>query len=162
MSQPILFQAEIIRHEQQDAGYIEFPFDVKEVFGRRNIIKVDVTFDEKVRYRGSLANMGTGCHILVVTKAVRSQLGKRIGDMVQVSLLEDIAPRIVEVPQDVQMVLEEFPLAKEVFDKMSYSHRKENIEWITDAKKPETRERRKEKMIVMLLKRYEEQKNQSK
>jgi uncharacterized protein YdeI (YjbR/CyaY-like superfamily) len=34
---------------------------------------------------------------------------------------------------------------------MSYTHRKEYIRWIEDAKKEETRERRKIKMIEMLL-----------
>ena len=39
----------------------------------------------------------------------------------------------------------------ELFDKMSYTHRKEYIRWITDAKKPETRENRKVKMTEMIL-----------
>lgn len=156
MTEPIVFEAEIIRHEQQDAGFIEFPFDTKTVFGRSNIIKVDVLFDDSVRYRGSLANMGKGCHILVVTKAVRAQLGKSIGEIVKVSMIEDTMPREVIVPEDVQEVLNTFPEARLTFENMSYSHRKENIEWIEAAKKAETRERRKEKMILMLLKRSDE------
>ena len=49
-----------------------------------------------------------------------------------------------------------FPETKNTFAGMSYSNRKENIEWIEAAKKAETRERRKEKMILMLLKRSDE------
>ena len=41
--------------------------------------------------------------------------------------------------------------AKELYEKMSYTHRKEYIRWIEEAKKEETRERRKIKMIEMIL-----------
>jgi uncharacterized protein YdeI (YjbR/CyaY-like superfamily) len=34
---------------------------------------------------------------------------------------------------------------------MSYTHRKEYIRWIEEAKKPETRETRKIRMIEMIL-----------
>jgi uncharacterized protein YdeI (YjbR/CyaY-like superfamily) len=34
---------------------------------------------------------------------------------------------------------------------MSYTHQKEYIRWINEAKKPETRENRKVKMIEMIL-----------
>lgn len=36
---------------------------------------------------------------------------------------------------------------------MSYTHRKEYIRWIVEAKKPETREKRKVKMIELILAR---------
>lgn len=36
------------------------------------------------------------------------------------------------------------------FKKLSYTHQKEYIRWIEDAKKQETRDQRKEKMMRML------------
>lgn len=54
-------------------------------------------------------------------------------------------------PDDVQNVFENESKSKELFDAMSYTHRKEYIRWITEAKKPETRENRKVKMIEMIL-----------
>ena len=41
--------------------------------------------------------------------------------------------------------------AKAVFDKLSYSHRREYVHWVEEAKKPETRARRIDKTIEMLM-----------
>lgn len=53
--------------------------------------------------------------------------------------------------EDIALIFSENTTAKNLFDKMSYTHRKEYIRWIEEAKKPETRERRKVKMIEMIL-----------
>ncbi len=110
-----------------------------------------VLLDNKVEYRSSLANMGGGCHRLGLTQAIRKDLGKTFGDIVEVKLWEDKEERIVIVPNDVQELLNQNEKAKEFYDKMSYTYKKEYIHWIDDAKKEETRERRKVKMIEMLL-----------
>ncbi|WP_241277887.1 MULTISPECIES: YdeI/OmpD-associated family protein [Chryseobacterium] len=57
----------------------------------------------------------------------------------------------MEIAEDIALVFNENPEAKVLFDKMSYTHRKEYIRWIEEAKKPETRENRKVKMIRMIL-----------
>jgi uncharacterized protein YdeI (YjbR/CyaY-like superfamily) len=104
-----------------------------------------------VEYRGSLAKMKSDCHILGLTQEVRKQLGKTFGDEIVVSLIEDQEERIVEIANDIAVVFNENPDAKNLFDKMSYTHRKEYIRWIEEAKKPETRETRKIRMIEMIL-----------
>lgn len=96
--------------------------------------------------------MKSDCHILGLTQEVRKQLGKRFGDEVFVSLIEDNEEREVEIADDIASVFNENPDAKSLFDKMSYTHRKEYIRWIEEAKKPETREKRKVRMIEMILK----------
>ncbi|GGG44740.1 YdeI/OmpD-associated family protein [Epilithonimonas arachidiradicis] len=151
MTQPIIFSAEIQQHQDINAAFINFPFDTIELFGKKGQVKVKVLLDDKVEYRSSLANMGGGCHRLGLTQAIRIELGKTFGDIVEVKLWEDKEERIVIVPDDVQALLNQNDKAKEFYDKMSYTHRKEYIRWIEDAKKEETRERRKIKMIEMLL-----------
>ena len=69
----------------------------------------------------------------------------------QATLIEDKEERVVEVADDIVSVFNENPEAKTLFDKMSYTHKKEYIRWIEEAKKPETRENRKIKMIQMIL-----------
>lgn len=147
----IEFEALILQHQNMNAAYVEFPFSAEELFGKKGQVKVKVFFDKKTEYRGSLANMGQGCHILGLTQQVRKSLGKTFGDSVSVELWEDKEERTVEIPEDVVEVFNQNKKAKELFDKMSYTHRKEYIRWITDAKKPETRETRKVKMIEMIL-----------
>lgn len=148
---PITFFAEIQQHQDMNAAFVNFPFDTFELFGKKGQIKVKVLFDDKIEYRGSLAKMKSDCHLLGLTQEVRKQLGKSFGDLVDVKLWEDKEERIVIVPKDVQKLLNQNEKAREFYEKMSYTHKKEYIRWIEEAKKEETRERRKIKMIEMLL-----------
>lgn len=114
-------------------------------------MKIKAIFDGHVEYRGSLAKMKSDCHRLGLTQQIRNKLRKSFGDEVSVKLWEDNEERIVEIPDDVKIVFNDNLQAKELFDKMSYTHRKEYIRWIVEAKKTETRENRKLKMIEMIL-----------
>ncbi|PKP54289.1 MAG: hypothetical protein CVT92_00555 [Bacteroidetes bacterium HGW-Bacteroidetes-1] len=149
----ISFSAPIIQSGEMNAGYIEFPFSVKEIFGTKGQVKVKALIDNKVSYRGSLANMGTGCHIMIIVKDIRAKIGKSFGDIVYVELEKDTDERIVEIPDDLLELFAYFPEIKIAFDKMSYTHRKEYINRLNEAKKLETCERRKLKMMDMLLKK---------
>ncbi|PWN65576.1 YdeI/OmpD-associated family protein [Chryseobacterium viscerum] len=150
-SQTIKFTAVIQQNGEMDAAFVEFPFSTEELFNKKGQVKIKALFDGKVEYRGSLAKMKSDCHILGLTQEVRKQLGKTFGDHVSVSLTEDKEERVVEVADDIVSVFNESPEAKALFDKMSYTHKKEYIRWIEEAKKPETRENRKIKMIQMIL-----------
>ncbi|WP_343660450.1 YdeI/OmpD-associated family protein [Chryseobacterium sp.] len=150
-SQPILFKAMIQQNGEMNAAFVEFPFSTEELFSKKGQVKIKAVFDEKVEYRGSLTKMKSDCHILGLTQEVRKQLGKTFGDEVSVSLIEDKEERMVEIADDIASVFDENPEAKTLFDKMSYTHKKEYIRWIEEAKKPETRENRKTKMILMIL-----------
>lgn len=147
----IKFEAPIIQHKNMNAAYVEFPFSTEELFGKKGQVKIKATIDGKTEYQGSLANMGQGCHVLGLTQAVRKDLKKTFGDTLSVELWEDKEERVVEIPDDVAEVFNKNEKAKELFDAMSYTHRKEYIRWIIEAKKPETRENRKVKMIEMIL-----------
>ncbi|MBV5312028.1 MAG: DUF1905 domain-containing protein [Prolixibacteraceae bacterium] len=147
----ISFVAPIIQHEGMNAGYIEFPFSVEEVFGTRGMEKVKALFDGKTEYRGVMSNMGTGCHILILTQEVRRKLEKTFGDLVSVELEHDLEKREVTIPEEIQSLLKKYPDALTFFDKLSYTHRKEYINWITSAKKEETRMKRMELFVEKLL-----------
>lgn len=151
MEKPIEFEAEIKQHGEINAAYVEFPFSTVELFGKKGQVKIKAIFDDKADYRGSLANMGQGCHVLGLTQVVRKNLNKTFGETVSVKLWEDKDERVVEVPDDVQKIFDENPDAFELYENMSYTHRKEYMRWITEARKPETRENRKVKMIEMIL-----------
>lgn len=141
------FQTEIKKHEGIDGAYIEIPFDVEAVFGAKRV-KVKAYFDGK-EYRGSIVRMG-GCYLLGIPQALRKEIGKNPGDIVNVELEKDEEKRVVELPQDFKKVLEEHTKAQENFKKLSYTHQKEYINWITGAKRAETRTKRIEKAISML------------
>lgn len=149
--QSIEFSAIIKQNGEMNAAFIEFPFSTEELFNKKGQVKIKALFDGNVEYRGSLAKMKSDCHILGLTQEIRKQLGKTFGDVVSVSLTEDKEERVVEIAEDIVSVFNENPEAKTLFDKMSYTHKKEYIRWIEEAKKPETRENRKIKMIQMIL-----------
>lgn len=150
-AQPILFKAIIKQNGEMNAAFVEFPFSTEELFNKKGQVKIKATFDGIVEYRGSLAKMKSDCHVLGLTQEIRKQLGKNFGDEVSVSLVEDKEKRIVKIADDIAMVFNKNPNAKILFDKLSYTHKKEYIRWIEEAKKPETRENRKVKMIQMIL-----------
>ena len=129
---------------------VKIPFDVRKEFGTGGQVKVRVTFQGHP-YRGSIAPMGGGSHILGIRKSIREAIGKTIGDTVAVVLLRDTLPRTVAVPPELKKTLARSAKAKAVFGKLSYTHRREYAEWVAGAKKQETRDRRAENAIRKLV-----------
>ena len=82
-------------------------------------------------------------------------IGKDIGDLVEVKLEEDTLPRMVTIPPDLQEALDKDPEIRTVFQKLSYSHQKEHVNSILDAKRPDTRQRRISKTLEMLSEKLE-------
>ena len=87
---------------------------------------------------------------MVVKKEIRQVIGKSAGDTVKVVMDIDTEPRIVAIPEDFQQALDNNPRVKDVFDKFSYTHKKEYVEWIEGAKKQETRENRIKKAVEQI------------
>ncbi|MFV0412283.1 MAG: DUF1905 domain-containing protein [Oscillospiraceae bacterium] len=80
------FEAVVRKVPDIDGAYVEIPFDVKEVFGKRRV-PVHASFDG-VAYEGSLVKMGTPGHILGLRKDIRAQINKQPGDTVLVTIQE--------------------------------------------------------------------------
>lgn len=149
--QTYTFDAVVQKHPDLNATFVEFPYDVEKEFGKKGRIKVVATFNG-IEYRGILVKMGTNCHWIGITQEIRKKLAIETGDKIKVTLKEDIEPRIVELPVDLRNLLETNALANQAFEKLSYTHKKEYVRWITEAKKNETRESRLQKTIELLIK----------
>lgn len=143
------FTSEIKRFDLQNAGFIEFPFDVEQEFGVKSRVKVKAKIDG-VEYRGSLVKMGYNCHLLGITQEIRKRINKNIGDTVYIELQKDEEERIVEIPKDFQLILDKSDAIKNFFNSLSYTHRKEYVRWIESAKKEETRAERIQKSKIFL------------
>jgi hypothetical protein len=129
-------------------AFVTIPFDVEQAFGKKRV-PVQATFDGEP-YRGLVVRMGGECHMLIVRKDIREKIGKQPGDTVHVTLAEDTEPRVVEVPPDLRIALEADAEAAATFDRLSYTHRREYVQWIEDAKREETRRNRVAKAVGML------------
>ena len=147
MSEKYQFQA-VVQSGDGGGAFVIVPFDVEKTFGKKRV-KILATIDGQP-YRGSLVRMGTPHHMLLVLKEIREKIGKSVGDEVAVELEEDLEQRQVEVPADVQKALEAEPAAQAYFNRLSYSHQREYIQWITEAKREQTRQSRIKKMIELL------------
>jgi hypothetical protein len=100
-------------------------------------------------WRGAVVRMG-GEFLLGLNRAVREAAGVEAGDEVQVEVSLDAEPREVDVPPALADALATDPVAKERFDALAYSHRKEFARLVADAKRDETRERRVAQTIEKL------------
>jgi hypothetical protein len=147
MSKVFKFTA-VIQNAGEGGAFVEVPFDVEEAFGSKRP-KVKATI-EGVSYRGTLVRMGTECHLLIILKGIREQVGKTFGDEVKITVELDTEPRVVAIPKDLAGALKKDREAKIRFGKLSYTHQKEYVTWIEEAKKDETRQRRLAKTLVML------------
>ncbi|MDQ3867775.1 MAG: YdeI/OmpD-associated family protein, partial [Actinomycetota bacterium] len=58
--------------------------------------------------------------------------------------------RVVDVPGDLEASLARDRAARAAFERLSYSHRKEYVQWIEEAKREETRRRRIERTLELL------------
>lgn len=129
-------------------GWIEFPYDLKETYGIGNLVPVVTTFDGH-EYRGSIAKIGPK-PALLIRKDIFVKLGKKHGDPVNVVVKLDKSERTIEVPDYFEKELRKHPQVKDIFDKMAFSHKREYVQWITQAKQEETRLRRIKKAIQLI------------
>jgi Bacteriocin-protection, YdeI or OmpD-Associated/Domain of unknown function (DUF1905) len=128
---------------------ILIPFSVEKVFGSKARVPVRGTING-FAFRSSVFPMGGGNHYMAVNRATREGAGAKGGDTVSVVMEVDTEPRVVTASADLKKALGRDKEAKAAFDKLSYTHKKEFVQWIEGAKKEETRARRIEKTLTML------------
>jgi Bacteriocin-protection, YdeI or OmpD-Associated/Domain of unknown function (DUF1905) len=132
------FSAELERAGKTSAR-LRVPVDLKELYGRaRPPLRVTIrghTWRTTPGVHGGVAWIG-------LNKDVRAAAGVDAGDRVRVTMELDAAPRVVDVPDDLSSALARDPEAHAAFDKLSFTHRREYVQWVEEAKRPETRTRR--------------------
>ncbi|MEO8456221.1 MAG: YdeI/OmpD-associated family protein [Chloroflexota bacterium] len=134
--------------EDNGGAFIEFPHDVQEMFGVKGRVPVKVIFDGH-RYRGSMVRMGSERHLILMLKEIREKLGKGPGDSVAVTVELDVEERKIILPPDAREALRDAGVLQ-AFDKLAFSYQREHVMSIEDAKRPETRQSRIEKMVTVL------------
>jgi hypothetical protein len=139
----------VIEEAPRGGAFVAIPPQVVEELGGGGRIKVKATFDG-IPYRGSIVRMG-GESIIGLLKDIRVGLGKGPGDEIAVTVESDLEERVVEVPPELEDLLDGSPEARKAFEALSYSHRREHATHVAEAKNPETRQRRAAKTIDTLL-----------
>jgi bifunctional DNA-binding transcriptional regulator/antitoxin component of YhaV-PrlF toxin-antitoxin module len=146
MAEKQIFDVVLEKHENMDATGITIPFDVEKVFGAKRVpVKVSIN---GVEYRSTVMKM-SGKYMMAVPKVFRETANIKAGETITVSMEKDTEKRTVEVPKDLAEALQKADLTA-AFAKMSFTHQKEYVRAIEDAKREETRIGRVEKTIQML------------
>jgi len=126
------------------ACFIPLNFDPKSVFGRvRAPVKVTLN---GYTYRSTIAAMG-GPPCVPLRKDHREAAGLEGGESIEIRIELDTEPREVTPPADFVRALRSSPPAWERWRDLSYTHRREHVQAIEDARKPETRARRIDRAV---------------
>ena len=132
----------VLGGEIGDLPGVVLPADVAAAMGGRARIPIAGTING-IPFRGSTMPMGDGRHCVGFRKELRDQAGAvQDGDAVTIEIARDDAPRTVEVPADLAAALGADAAVEAAFAAMSYTHRKEWVAAVEEAKRPETRARR--------------------
>lgn len=144
------FEARLVR--PQGVGTWTFalvPKATTERMGLRARMRVKGTVDGAA-FRCALNPRGGGQYFIVVNKELRDRIGREPGDSVRVVIEVDTSPVVIEVPPDLERALKGSPNARGFFERIAPSHKKAYVQWVTGAKRAETRERRVQKALRML------------
>lgn len=132
------FRAKLEGSAKSAGTYVLVPPDVMDSFSGRVRVRIRATING-VTWRTTIADMGNG-PMVGVTAATRTAAGIERGDRVTLTIALDTEEGIVDVPADFARAMTKGQ--RSAYDTMSYTLRKEYVQWIEGAKKPETRLRR--------------------
>ena len=139
------FTATVELHGKTATG-IEVPDEVVAALGggQRPAVRVTIA---GYSYRSTAARM-QGRYLIPLSAENRAGAGVAAGDGVQVEIELDDAPREVTMPEDLAAAMT--ASARRSYDSLSFTHRKEWVRWIEEAKRPETRAARVSKTVEAL------------
>src|ERR1700693_4336847 len=129
------FRVQLLGRVGSDAAALKPPFDVVAVFHRKGRVPVKGTING-CPFRSSLMNMGEG-HMMVVNAQLRSDARCKAGDTVTVLMAVDEDDRTVDVPGYLKKIIAGDPKARKFWPKLSFTHQKEYVREIREAKKTE-------------------------
>jgi hypothetical protein len=125
---------------------IPIPDEVIEALGSSKRPPVTITINGYT-YRTTAVRMG-GRFFVPLSAENRDGAKVAAGDSITLDIEPDTAPREVTLPDDLAAAMDD--AARAAYDGLSYTHRKEWVRWVEDAKKPETRATRIEKTVAGL------------
>lgn len=128
-------------------SYVEFPHDVKELFGKRGEVRVKCLFNGVPADR-ALMPTRSGIHIIALSAELRKAAGiKQPGDAVSVELWPDPEPQRIDVPVELSETLEFLPDFKAAWDRLTPGRQRGMCHWVGSGKTGATREKRIAEML---------------
>ncbi len=138
------FKTKLVQGVTKNVVGFVTPDAIIESFARGKRPPVKVTINGYT-YRSTVAVMG-GKYMVGISAEHRAGAGVQGGDTVQITIELDREQRDVIVPKDLAAALRKAKAYK-IFETLAPSRRKEHVRLVEDAKAPETRLRRIEKIV---------------
>ena len=152
MSKKFTYKTILIKGPQKGV-YAEFPFDSAKEFGTRRPLRVKVEFDGNLYFMSLLPN-GKGGHWLHVRKEIRVTIGKEEGDSINITIEKDNSPKIVEVPEYLQWLLDDDKTIARYFEKLPFSAKKFWVGYIEEPKNDDIKVQRINRLFEYLREHY--------
>lgn len=131
-----------------NATGVEVPDDVMQALGPKGRPPVTITINDHT-WRSRVAAM-RGKRLIGISAAHRAAAKISEGDIVEIDVAIDEAPREVAEPADLADALDDCPQARRSFDRLPFGLRQKHVKTIQEAKSAEVRERRIGKLIATL------------
>lgn len=142
------FRVKLDGQEGSSVASLTPPFDVRETFGTKARVPVRGTING-FPFRSSLMPM-RGCHFMVVNRTIRDGANVKAGDIVDVVMQRDQEERTIDTPVELEKELKKSKAARERWEKLGFTHKKEMTVSIREAKQEETKKRRLTKIMNVL------------
>lgn len=137
---PFTYSTIVLKDDKVNATGLPVPEEVVTALGAGKRPKVTVTLNG-YSYRTTITPYAD-FYALPLAAVHRIAAGLEAGDRVEVTLDLDTEPRTVDVPDDLAAALAVLPGAREAFDRLAFTYRKEHVRSVIEAKQAATRERR--------------------
>jgi hypothetical protein len=142
------FQVKLVGQEGTSATGYYAPPEIMEAFGTRARVPVRGTING-FPFRSSLMPMG-GQHCMAVNQTMREGAKVKAGDIVEIVMERDVEERTVEAPAELKKVLAKNKAARERWETLAFTIKKEMTRSLTEAKQEETKTRRLAKVMQVL------------
>jgi uncharacterized protein YdeI (YjbR/CyaY-like superfamily) len=126
------------------------PFSVEKVWKTRGVLKVRVQING-VEYRTALFPTRRGEHFVLVNKKMQKAARIAVGSSAAFTVTPDLSPREIRLPPELERSLSEDRSLKKWFDRLPYSIRKWLSDMVADAKAPDTRRKRAERVAEQAM-----------
>lgn len=130
--------------------YVDFPRDVRTLFGRGGSVRVKGTVNGVPMDR-ALMPTGRGVHVLVLGQELRKKANVKAGDEARFEVWLNPRPDEIPLPEELRETFEFLPDFKQGWERISPGMRRSICIWLNSAKTTPTRVRR----IAELLRRFE-------
>ncbi|MFQ5749579.1 MAG: YdeI/OmpD-associated family protein [Planctomycetota bacterium] len=128
---------------------VDVPARVSAALGRKGYVPVECRINGHA-FRSGLVSLGGGRHRLFINGGMRREAGVEAGDAIEVRLRYDPEPRSLPLPGELARALRADRAAKDAWERLTPSRRKEILSYLASLKRPETVARNVRKVLKEL------------